>query len=62
MECKTVFTFYLQYNYSQYNYNITVQESIEIYIFPAVWATGMGLTVKQPIRAELNIIIHDPSK
>ncbi len=28
----------------------------------AVWATKMSLAVKQPIRAELNITIHDPSK
>ncbi len=28
----------------------------------AVWATEMSRTVKQPIRAELNMIIHDPSK
>ncbi len=29
---------------------------------PAVWATEMSRAVKQPIRAELNIIIHDPSE
>ncbi len=29
---------------------------------PAVWATEMSRIVEQPIRAELNIIINDPSK
>ncbi len=39
-----------------------------MFIFPvfiflhAVWATEMTHTVKQPIRAEQNIFIHDPSK
>ncbi len=31
-------------------------------LLPVVWANEMSRTVKQPIRAELNIIIHDPSK
>ncbi len=30
--------------------------------YAAVWVTEMSRTVKQPIRAELNIIIHDTSK
>ncbi len=35
---------------------------IYIYSLPAVWATEINCTVKQPIRAELNIINQDPSK
>ncbi len=45
--------------YSIITQNIKLHEKVLKYIF-FLWATEMSRTVKQPIRAELNIIIHDP--
>ncbi len=46
--------------YSIITQNIKLREKVLKYIFSFLWATEMSPSVKQPIRAELNIIIHGP--